>query len=149
MTQRNGRFEWTMTGLDRYPYRLTRNYAVKLQWCPDETRVIEGPAVILRGASTGERWVRLVYGELHVHKSYCWDGPSGPAIDTTDFMRASLVHDALYQLIEWGAVPARPWRAAADRELLSICREDGMPTWRAYYAYAAVRLFGAAHLRNH
>jgi len=37
-------------------------------------------------------------GSLCIREGYSWDGPSGPAIDTVDFMRGSLVHDALYQL---------------------------------------------------
>ena len=32
-----------------------------------------------------------------VEKDYAWDGPSGPTIDTSNSMRASLVHDVLYQ----------------------------------------------------
>ena len=38
-------------------------------------------------------------GLLTIRKGYAWDGPSGPTIDTKDFMRGSLVHDALYQLL--------------------------------------------------
>ena len=32
---------------------------------------------------------------LVIKKGYAWDGPSGPTIDTKNFMRGSLVHDAL------------------------------------------------------
>jgi len=39
------------------------------------------------------------YGKLTIYAGYAWDGPSGPSIDTLTFMRASLVHDALYQLL--------------------------------------------------
>ena len=38
-------------------------------------------------------------GEITVKVGYAWDGPSGTAIDTKNFMRGSLIHDALYQLL--------------------------------------------------
>jgi len=38
-------------------------------------------------------------GTLTIKKGYAWDGASGIAIDTCNFMRGSLVHDALYQLM--------------------------------------------------
>ena len=38
-------------------------------------------------------------GLLTIKKGYAWDGPSAIAIDTLNFMRASLLHDALYQLM--------------------------------------------------
>ena len=82
-------------------------------------------------------------GELVVKKSYAWDGPSGPTIDTPDFMRGALVHDALYQLIRMEVLPPR-YRAYADLLLKKICLEDGMSSFRAGYVYLAVRLFGAS-----
>jgi hypothetical protein len=30
---------------------------------------------------------------LNILEEYCWDGASGPAIDTQNFMRGSLLHD--------------------------------------------------------
>lgn len=60
------------------------------------------------------------------------------------FMRGSLVHDALYQLIEDGVglLPLSD-RAQADAELRRICLEDGMSSasW-AWLVYKAVRMFG-------
>jgi hypothetical protein len=47
-------------------------------------------------------------GLLTVKKSYAWDGPSGPTIDTKNFMRGSLVHDALYQLADYRFCPSPP-----------------------------------------
>ena len=38
-------------------------------------------------------------GNLTTAKGYAWDGPSGPTIYTRNFMRGSLAHDALYQLM--------------------------------------------------
>lgn len=83
-------------------------------------------------------------GVLVVKKEYAWDGASGPAIDTKSFIRSSLVHDALYQLISLGLLNKK-YRKAADKLLYKICREDGMGKFRAWYVYSAVRWFGGSH----
>lgn len=80
-------------------------------------------------------------GVLTVRAGYLWDGPSGPAFDTSSAMRGSLVHDALYQLIREGALPPS-WRMRADKVLWLICLEDGMDRNRADRFRSAVRLFG-------
>ena len=80
-------------------------------------------------------------GILLINSGYAWDGPSGPTIDTKNFMRGSLVHDALYQLMREGLLPEST-REQADNELRRLCREDGMSWIRAYYVYRAVRRFG-------
>lgn len=81
-------------------------------------------------------------GVLVIKKLYAWDGASGPAIDTPNFMRGSLVHDALYQLMKLNLLPKR-YRKTADKLLRQICRQDGMSFLRAFYVYRAVRRFGA------
>jgi len=63
-------------------------------------------------------------GLLMIGQGYAWDGPSGPAIDTKNFMRGSLIHDALYQLMREGHLP-KTCRRAADVELRRACAEDG------------------------
>lgn len=91
----------------------------------------------------GVRWVSLTGdGLIHIARGYAWDGASGPALDTMSFARASLVHDALYQLIAEGELPLNPWKRHADAELYRIAREDGMSWWRARRVWLAVRLFG-------
>lgn len=82
---------------------------------------------------------------------YAWDGPSGPTIDTKTFMRGSLIHDALYQLLREGTVPDHHLHEAreyADHLLRKICLEDGMNRFRAWYVYWAVRYFGRAAARK-
>jgi len=81
-------------------------------------------------------------GVLKIRAGYCWDGPSGPAFDTKNFMRASLVHDALYQLIRLGMLPKEK-RGAADRLLWRVCLEDGMSSLRAANVFLFVRACGA------
>lgn len=92
-------------------------------------------------------WVKLSRtGRLTLKKGYAWDGPSGPSIDTPDFLRGSLVHDGLYQLMRQKLLPTR-LRKRADVLLWMMCIEDGMPKVRANYVYHAVRAFGAATAR--
>ncbi|CAD5373489.1 conserved hypothetical protein [Rubrivivax sp. A210] len=81
-------------------------------------------------------------GQLTIRKGYAWDGPSGPTIDTKNFMRGSLVHDALYQLMRENRLDRRIHRETADRILQSMCKEDGMSSLRAWWVYEAVRRFG-------
>lgn len=82
-------------------------------------------------------------GSLIISSGYAWDGPSGPTVHTSNFMRASLVHDALYQLMREKLLPQQA-RLQADIELRRICREDGMSRFRSTYVFWAVRLFGAS-----
>jgi hypothetical protein len=86
-------------------------------------------------------------GLLTVHKGYAWDGPSGPTIDTKDFMRGSLVHDVLYQLMRLSALDYKIYRKRADEILEALCLEDGMYSLRAWYVYQCVRLFAESCAR--
>ena len=86
-------------------------------------------------------------GDLQVFRGYAWDGPSGPTIDTKSFMRASVVHDVLYQCLREGLLPPSR-RKLADRELIRYAKMDGMNPVRRFYAYWSLRAFagGAAKL---
>ena len=87
-------------------------------------------------------------GLLLISENYAWDGPSAPTIDTKTFMRGSLVHDALYQLIRLGYLPEES-RDQADLLLKKICLEDGMNPFRASYVYRAVHWFGRLFTRKY
>ena len=80
-------------------------------------------------------------GRLTIKAGYAWDGPSGPAIDSKNFMRGSLVHDALYQLLREKHLPMQA-REEADRLLQKMCVEDGMWKIRAWWVYQGVSTFG-------
>lgn len=98
-------------------------------------------------AEIDTQWIALLpNGDIWIRAGYAWDGPSGPTIDTKTFLRGSLVHDALYQLIRAGRLP-RHFRDAADRELVRICKADGMSAWRRWYVYHALRIAGAGGAR--
>jgi hypothetical protein len=118
--------------LQPYKYQLRADYAQRIDLTPPAT--IAHPFVRFAGDGT-----------LTLRTGYAWDGPSGPARDTPDFMRASLVHDALYQLMRLGLLDHVAYRHQADTLLRKLCLEDGMSPWRAGLAYHAVRLFGGRH----
>ncbi len=114
---------------DGYKYQLAEDYAVQIDIKPAEAIDTE--------------YVRLgADGVLSIRKGYAWDGPSGPTVDTSDFMRGSLVHDALYQLMRGGYLDRAVYRERADNLLRSICLEDGMPHFRAEGVYLAVQKWG-------
>ncbi|WP_332307024.1 DUF1353 domain-containing protein [Vibrio sp. HENC-03] len=62
-------------------------------------------------------------------------------MDTKNILKASLVHDALYQLMREEVLPQSS-REQADRLLPQICLEHGMSNFRATYIYYGVRVFG-------
>ena len=113
-----------------YKYQLHEDCSCNVGICPDTD--IRVPYITL---DTG--------GKLTIEAGYAWDGPSGPTFDTRTFMRGSLVHDALYQLIRLGCIEPHH-RKDADRILYEICRDDGMCSIRAEWVYQAVRAFGNA-----
>ena len=81
------------------------------------------------------------YGRLVISKGYVWDGASFIAKDTKTFMRASCVHDALYQLIREGVLKQSD-RKRADEIMRDIMIEAGASKFRAWYAYKFVRAMG-------
>lgn len=123
----------------RYKYELTEEYC--------RIKIDLGPADILRAGWIVYHTAISVLKTLWIHKGYWWDGPSGPTFDTPDFMRGSLVHDALYQLMREGKL-SKKYRKYADKLLVQICKEDGMAWWRRTYVYWAVRAVGWTKLRK-
>ncbi|MBC8182863.1 DUF1353 domain-containing protein [candidate division KSB1 bacterium] len=81
-------------------------------------------------------------GLLKIKSKYAWDGPSGPTIDTKNFMRGSLVHDALYQLMREKKINQNQ-RLRADEILREICIDAGMSKLRAWWVFKGVRIGGA------
>ena len=81
-------------------------------------------------------------GKLTVVAGYAWDGPSGPVVDRKENMRASLVHDALYQLMRNRKLTARRHQDKADRLFMKLCIEDGVTRTLARAYYAGLRIGG-------
>ena len=86
-------------------------------------------------------------GIITIYRGYSWDGPSGPTIATKSFMRGSLVHDALYQLMRMKLLPNSK-KDKADRLLQEICKADGMWKFNAGATYHAVRIFGGRYANS-
>jgi len=115
--------------LRHYKYQLVNDYTLTIDLKQEND--IETPFIKLTTA-----------GQLTMKKRYAWDGPSGPTIDTRSFMRGSLVHDALYQLMREECLDYKVHRAYADELLRELCLEDGMFRVWAWCVYQAVQLFG-------
>lgn len=80
-------------------------------------------------------------GCLLIKSGYAWDGASGPTWDTKSTMRASLLHDALYQLVAEDAIPFEE-KFIADNHLYRLMIEDGAWELRAKLWLFAVNEFG-------
>lgn len=115
--------------LKSYKYQLVQDYSIRINIEPESD--IYTPFISLSGT-----------GRLAIRRGYTWDGASGPTVDTSTFMRGSLVHDALYQLMRGEYLDHRAHREYADDLLKQICIEDGMSAFRAWYVYKSVRWFG-------
>ena len=79
-------------------------------------------------------------GRLCTEAGYAWDGADF-CPDVKAVMRASLAHDAVYQLFRKRELPGT-WRAEADRLFLRLCIEDGMSAALAWPAFWLLRGFG-------
>jgi len=112
-----------------YKYQLAEEYSADIPIKPDND--IESDFIVLSHT-----------GNITIKKGYAWDGPSGPTIDTLNFMRGSLVHDALYQLMREEMLDNNTYRESADKLLQQMCREDGMNVIRAWWVYRGIRFGG-------
>jgi len=120
--------------LSKYKYQLMKEYVMQIGIRPQRDINRQFFSLSLGGLLT-------------IKQGYAWDGASGPAIDTTNIMRGSLVHDALYQLMRLGDLDYRVHRQPADELLRSMCLEDGMSSFWAWGVYQAVHRFGESRAR--
>ena len=123
--------------LTKYKYQLMDDYTIQIDIKP--VKDIEPKLAKFLSFSSD--------GVLTIRKFYAWDGPSGPTIDTRDFVRGSLVHDALYQLMRLDVLDYKIHRKRADEILREICLEDGMCSFRAWYVYQALHIFAEGSAR--
>lgn len=114
-----------------YKYVLQERVRLQLPYRPRSFARTIGPEGAVIATLTPE-------GLLVIEPGYAWDGPSGPAIDTPDFMGASLVHDVLYQMIRLGVLP-KEWREHADEIMYRLCVGAGMSRVRAWWCWLGVR----------
>jgi hypothetical protein len=111
-----------------YKYQLAEDYRVTIP---------------INGNTIKQGFIKLTTtGILTLQKGYAWDGPSGPAIDTKNFMRPSLVHDALFQLMRKKRLKVEEYFDIANRILRDMCVQDGMWKVRAWWVFHSVSMFG-------
>lgn len=118
---------------EKYKFKLLAPYSIRTGLIP------------LQGAGTDFAYLSPT-GLLQISKEYAWDGASGPAIDTVDFIRGSCVHDALYQLIRERQL-SMEFRAGADELLHTVIVQDDMWKIRAGWVYASVRIAGRLYMK--
>lgn len=121
--------------LSRYKWRLDETYVYRFPFYGCDGSDIDGYVSVNKK------------GLLRIEKGYCWDGASGPTWDTVSVRRASLVHDAWYQLIREGVAPLSS-KDVADSVLYRIMIEDGAWEWRAKIWRWAVDRFGGPFTRR-
>ena len=93
-----------------YKYWLAEEYQVKVSIIPENN---------VPKDKTTKSFIELTTdGVLTIKKGYAWDGPSGPTLDTKNSMRASLFHDALYQLMRENHIPRNGNRKRAEGSMV-------------------------------
>lgn len=112
-----------------YKYQLTTDYRASTKIKPREA--VDGRFIALD-----------MDGNLTVKSGYAWDGVSGPVLDTEENLRASLVHDALYQLMRNRDVSVKDYRDKADKLFRNMCKDDGVPPLVAKAYYEALKILG-------
>lgn len=112
-----------------YKYQLATDYSMRIAIKPAEN--IDTQFIALDKQ-----------GNLTVKSGYAWDGTSGPVIDTDKNLRASLVHDALYQLMRKRKISSSEHKDKADKLFKKICREDGVSSPVAQVYYKALKALG-------
>jgi len=122
--------------LKGWKYRTTEEYQVQTPIKPE------------RDVSSSGEYVRLMSdGLMVIKKGYAWDGPSGMLVpDLLSLMRASLVHDAFYQLSREGLIDLSQ-RDEVDELFRGHCIEDGTFVWLANFGHWGVERWGEKHAR--
>jgi hypothetical protein len=129
--------------MSRFCYRPVRNYNYQLR--EDFTYDLGRP---FDPAPIGNEFIEIsAKGLLTIRKYYAWDGVSGPVIDTQANLKASLVHDALYQLMREGKLDHTAYREWSDRLFMDMCRRGGVNDRIAALYFNALRLFGAKNAK--
>jgi len=118
----------------RWKYRLAEPYVFR------ET--------VITGVSSLGSYINLyTSGSLFLDKGYAWDGSSIPFKGLIPWntekhcMIASLIHDALYQLIRTKRLSYLR-RKRADEIYRDLCIKGGMSKWQANLRYKMLRRFG-------
>ena len=109
--------------------------------------------VLLPNTDETTPFVHILNGSLFIQKHYAWDGSSIPMKGLWGWVWnsdkhckiASVVHDALCQLIRAGRLPLLH-REYADGLYRDMCIEGGMSLWQAKMRYWCLRKFGKSEV---
>lgn len=133
---RGGRYLYMLTRDHRFEVKLNRKQRKALNnW----TRYQKHQFPLSSAAFEIQRSEDGKSLQFTVFIAYAWDGPSGIARNTENFMRGSLYHDVFYQSFREGLLP-QTLRPLADATMRKICREDGMSCFRSWYCWMGVRI---------
>ena len=116
-------------------------YIKDMKYCLSSGYTLQTPVT---GYNIEDPWFILNdAGYLYIKPGFCWDGPSGPTLDTKDSLKASMVHDVFCILMRDGRIDYNKWQDTVNGFFMQMCIEDGMPAWRAKLWYMGVE-FGDA-----
>jgi len=121
----------------KWKYEVTEEYCDPCGIYDHEAEIKSGFAVLAELHTDGMLWIS---------QGYRWDGASGPTIDTANSMRASCVHDVLFQMMRECGLPQDCFHMANER-FHEILLEDGMHPVRARVWFECVERFSRKHAR--
>ena len=125
-----------------YKYWVNRPYHIKLDVIPFAPICLSFKTIDVKGNEVEIPIATMdMQGNTIIYPSFCWDGASGPTIDTLTSMICSLIHDLGYQLIRLGLIDPK-YKSYFDDLLRDIGKEDGMYGWRTDIWHFAVSEFG-------
>lgn len=127
------------SNIERFKYRLTNVYKFQLPGKFPEA---------VHSKFIPHTWLNydIEKGYIVFNIGYCWDGSSGPTIDSKKCQLAGLIHDGGYQLLREGVFGGRDEREDAreyfDNLYYQLCLEHGMGKKRAWTRWKGLRWFG-------
>ena len=127
----------------RFCYRPVRNYNYQLR----EDFSYDLGRTFPEGPIQNEFILISAEGLITIKKHYAWDGVSGPVIDTQANLKASLVHDALYQLMREARLDHLIYREWSDRLFMEMCRKGGVMDAIAGLYFKGLSWFGAKNAK--
>jgi len=111
-------------------YSVVKQYRFRVE---EEDFIIDLPFLV---PNCQTEYIKIIDCELTIKGKYLWDGSSGPTFQTNACKIASLVHDALCQLIKLGFLGTTV-QPCADKLYYKLCKDGGMSEIRA-----RIRLLG-------
>lgn len=117
-----------------YLYQLKSDVIVQTDIRPGQPCIVQG--YIFLGTD----------GKMFIYRGYAWNGCT-LAFDNKHNMRASLAHDALYQLMQEGLLERR-WKTTVDLLFYALMVEDGSYRTVADVYFMAVNLFGDGYTKK-